>query len=90
MEDGQIGTVKFVDPYQEERCIVQLYVTFGSNMYTLIEYLKLRMFELRNENVFTNVRSSQLCTQLKQSSCEMLSLIVPSFTQIEYRIGQPE
>ena len=39
MEDGQIGTVKFVGPNQEERCVVQLYVTCRNNVYTFMIHL---------------------------------------------------
>ena len=35
MEDGQIGTVKFVGPNQEERCVVQLYVNYRNNLYLI-------------------------------------------------------
>ena len=42
MEDGQIGTVKFVGPDQEERCVVQLYVTYRNNLYAFMIYLIFR------------------------------------------------
>ena len=35
MEDGQIGTVEFVGPNQEERCVVQLYVNYHNNLYLI-------------------------------------------------------
>ena len=39
MEDGQIGTVKFVGPNQKERCVVQLYVTCRKNVFTFMMHL---------------------------------------------------
>ena len=36
MEDGQIGTVKFVDHNDEERFTVQLYVTNRKSVYYFI------------------------------------------------------
>ena len=39
MEDGQIGTVKFVGPNQGERGVVQLYVTCRNNVYTFMIHL---------------------------------------------------
>ena len=36
MEDGQIGTVKFVDHKEEERFTVQLYVTNRKSVYYFI------------------------------------------------------
>ena len=36
MEDGQIGTVKFVDDNEEERFTVQLYVACRNSVYYII------------------------------------------------------
>ena len=44
MEDGQIGTVKFVDHNGEERFTVQLYVTCRNNVYTIMIHWIFRVF----------------------------------------------
>ena len=36
MEDGQIGTVTFVDHNENERFTVQLYVTYCDSVYTFL------------------------------------------------------
>ena len=92
MEDGQIGTVKFVGPSQEERCVVQLYVTCCNNVFTSMVHLIPGVF-LVLIFIYYRVRAAMALWLVHQIydrevlGLRHLLITVAPYSQIEYLQG---